>query len=245
MEINKEYLETVKEMLQPVILEREGHSVVVWLNGTTEDLTPRPFQPEPLTVGSLDALVQMIRSEGSRYGLLYVSASAPDKVLCFAQMETVNCQYFRNTLYIAEATDIPGWDGKVTMSFEEAMIALRTRFQPTDDQLYTLKLLSDITTGSKITYNDNGIATSIVTKRGVDLQSNAAIKPIVTLRPYRTFQEVEQPASEFHIRVSERGITFVEADGGMWRLAARKTVVARLQEALAAEIADNNVIVML
>ena len=54
-----------------------------------------------------------------------------------------------------------------------------------------------------------------------------------------------QPASEFNFRVSERGITFVVAEGGLWCLAARKTVVARLQEALAAEIADNNVIVML
>ena len=38
------------------------------------------------------------------------------------------------------------------------------------------------------------------------------------------------------IRVSERGITFVEADGGMWKLAARKTVRDYLAEKLAPEI---------
>lgn len=122
------------------------------------------------------------------------------------------------------------------MSFEEAMIALRTRFQATPDSEYALKLLSDITTGSKITLNDNGIATSVVSRSGVALQTNTPIRPIITLKPYRTFQEVEQPASQFLIRVSERGITFVEADGGMWKLAARKTVRDYLAEKLAPEI---------
>lgn len=97
------------------------------------------------------------------------------------------------------------------MPFEEALIALRTRFQPTADTEYALKLLSDITTGSKVTYNDNGVATSVVTKKGIDLQSNASIRPIIKLRPYRTFQEVEQPESQFLIRINERNISFIEA----------------------------------
>ena len=133
----------------------------------------------------------------------------------------------------------------MTLPFEEAMIALRTRFQTTNDTDYALKLLSDITTGSKVTYNDNGVATSVVTKRGIDLQSNAAIRPIINLRPYRTFQEVEQPASQFLIRINERGISFVEADGGMWKLDARKTVRAYLANALEAEIAEDKVTVVL
>lgn len=133
----------------------------------------------------------------------------------------------------------------MTLPFEEAMIALRTRFQATADTEYALKLLSDITTGSKVTYNDNGVATSVVTKRGIDLQSNAVIRPIISLRPYRTFQEVEQPASQFLIRINERGISFVEADGGMWKLDARKTVKAYLENALDAEIAEDKVTVVL
>ena len=60
-------------------------------------------------------------------------------------------------------------------------------FRITQDAEYALKLLSDITTGSKVTYNDNGIATSVVTKTVVALQTNESIRPIVSLRPYRTF----------------------------------------------------------
>ena len=131
------------------------------------------------------------------------------------------------------------------MPFEEALIALRTRFQPTADTEYALKLLSDITTGSKVTYNDNGIATSVVTKKGIDLQSNASIRPIIKLRPYRTFQEVEQPESQFLIRINERNISFIEADGGMWKLSARNTVKKYLEKALESEIQSGHVVVVL
>ncbi len=108
-----------------------------------------------------------------------------------------------------------------------------------------MKLLSDICCGAKVVYNDNGIATTVTTQKGVALQSNEQIRPIITLKPYRTFQEVEQPESIFLIRVNERGITFTEADGGMWKLKARQTVKAFLEEQLAEEVAGNGVYIAL
>lgn len=56
---------------------------------------------------------------------------------------------------------------------------------------------------------------------------------------------MEQPASQFLIRVNERGIQFVEADGGMWKLHARQTVQTFLQTALEVEIQDGSVVVAL
>ena len=122
---------------------------------------------------------------------------------------------------------------------------MRTRFQETADTIYALKLLSDICCGAKVVYNDNGIATTVTTQKGVALQSNEQIRPIITLKPYRTFQEVEQPESIFLIRVNERGITFTEADGGMWKLKARQTVKAFLEEQLAEEVAGSGVYIAL
>ena len=106
-------------------------------------------------------------------------------------------------------------------------------------------MLSDICCGAKVVYNDNGIATTVTTQKGVALQSNEQIRPIITLKPYRTFQEVEQPESIFLIRVNERGITVTEADGGMWKLKARQTVKAFLEEQLAEEVAGNGVYIAL
>ena len=140
---------------------------------------------------------------------------------------------------------VPGWDAETKLTFERAAVALQTRFQDSEDRAYTLQLLSQITTGAKITYNDIGVATTIVTQKGVSLQANATIRPLVRLRPYRTFQEIEQPLGLFLIRIDERGISFVEADGGMWKLEARKTIKEYLEEHLADEIEAGRVTVML
>ena len=45
------------------------------------------------------------------------------------------------------------------------------------------------------------------------------------LRPYRTFKEIDQPESQFLLRLNENGnIGLFEADGGMWKLEAKKSI---------------------
>ena len=62
----------------------------------------------------------------------------------------------------------------------------------------------------------------------------------------RTIQEVEQPESEFLLRLDEDGrIGLFEADGGMWKLKAQETVKAFLDEQLAPEVQSGAVIVAL
>lgn len=236
----KAAIEKIQELSQNQILREGGHTYVVDGSGCYSQVRPEMDKQGCITLHSLDALIMMIKTEGivgmeDGRSPLYITIPDHKSVRCFGHPDP-EYRMERDYPYAVTATDVPGWDGKVTMSFDEAMIALRTRFQATPDSEYALKLLSDITAGSKITLNDNGIATSVVSRSGVALQTNTPIRPIITLKPYRTFQEVEQPASQFLIRVSERGITFVEADGGMWKLAARKTVRDYLAEKLAPEI---------
>ena len=246
MDMTKEAIEKIVSLVQPELREIEGRTFALHANGETEELRPTMDFPTVLDLTSLDAMVQMIRTEAIvRYAVpLYIVIPTPSRVECFAQPDAALRQ-LRMSYYVASATDVPGWCEKVTMPFEEAMIALRTRFQDTPDTLYALKLLSEISKEAKITYNDNGAATTGVTKRGSDLQANEQIRPIVKLKPYRTFQEVEQPESEFLIRISERGITFVEADGGMWRLAARKTIKSYFETARADMVDEGRGVIML
>ncbi len=241
----KAAIEKLMELSRPRTFEVEGETFIADCDGRYKQVRTELDKTQSINLNSLDALVAFVKTEACRmHDKVYITVPNHKTVNCF----THPYEQLRNErvyLYVAEATDVPGWDGKATLPFEEAMIALRTRFQSTADTDYALKLLSDITTGSKVTYNDNGVATSVVTKRGIDLQSNAAIRPIISLRPYRTFQEVEQPASQFLIRINERGITFVEADGGMWKLDARKIIKAYLESALNAEITEGKVTVVL
>ena len=242
----KAAIEKIQEMTKPVIQEVEGRTFSVSADNIKE-IRPTLDRPDCLVLNSLDALVKLVKTEAlQKYKTpIYLTIPNHMSVTCFSQPDDEMGWYERITYYTATATDVPGWEERTRLPFEEAMIALRTRFQPTNDTEYALKLLSEITTGAKITFNDNGVATSVVTKKGIDLQTNQAIRPIITLKPYRTFQEVEQPESQFLIRVSERGISFIEADGGMWKLHARETIKRYLDEAFSREIQDGTVVVAL
>ncbi len=244
----KEAIEKIEAMAsKPQVREIDGVSYIIDKDGAYTQIKPDINGPENCLMNSLSAVVQMIKREGlPMFGTpaypLFVTVPSHEKVEVFLS-QNPDKRYDRPYIYTARATDVPGWGDKVALAFDEAAVALQTRFQPGGDLDYTLALLSQITTGAKVTYADNGIATSIVTQKGISMQQNTTIKPIVKLRPYRTFQEVEQPEGLFLIRINERGITFTEADGGMWKLEARKTVAAYLTEALADEIADGAVVV--
>ena len=58
----------------------------------------------------------------------------------------------------------------------------------------------------------------------------------VTLVPYRTFLEVEQPPSEFVFRIrdinSEPAFKIVEAEGGLWKHEAMASVKSYLEKEL-------------
>lgn len=241
----KEALEKLESMAQPTLVNVDGAVFSIANDGGVDELRPTIDHPDTLPLHSLDALVKMVKTEATEQDVpLYITIPDHMTVRCFGQPDA-GARYFRQVYYEAHATDVPGWGEKVQLGFEEAQIALRTRFQETQDTLYAMKLLSDICLGAKVTYNDNGIATTVVTQKGVALQSNEQIRPIVTLKPYRTFQEVEQPESIFLIRVGERGISFTEADGGMWKLKARETVKAFLEQQMEQEIAEGSVIIAL
>ena len=225
----KEAIEKIEEMSSPLVYTEGDHSYILYADHT-EELRPAIDSPDTVRLNSLDALVQLVKKE-QQDRQIFVSVTGHDEVDVY-DSPSEDRRWKRNVLYNARAIDIPGWESEVQMGFDQAAVALMTRFQDGGDREYTLQLLSQITTGAKVTYTDNGVASTIVTQKGAALAQNTTIKPLVKLRPYRTFQEIEQPEGIFLIRISERGITFREADGGMWKLTARNTAKAWLQEQL-------------
>lgn len=241
----KEAIEKIAELSAPTIVELNGAHYAVSLEGEAKQIMPELVYAECKELNSLDALALMVREEAvPMYGKVFINVPTHLRAEAFLEPNE-DLRKLRQTIYNVNATDVPGWDAEMKLPFDRAAVALQTRFQDSEDREYTLQLLSQISTGAKVTYNDTGVATTIVTQRGVSLQQNSTIRPIVKLRPYRTFQELEQPSGLFLIRIDERGISFAEADGGMWKLAARKSIKAYLEAALASEIDSGNVRVML
>lgn len=117
---------------------------------------------------------------------------------------------------------------------EEFVIGLLSRFVP-DAALDELVRQASTLTAERVEIaEDDGISQRATVRQGVSLKDRATVKRRVLLRPYRTFREVAQPASEFVFRLrSESGevptCALFEADGGAWKLEAAMTIKAWLE----------------
>ena len=241
----KSFIEHIQETARPIIEEIDGTYFCISQQRGVEELIPESFHPDKLSLSSLEALVQMVQTEAVNMDTpLYINIPSHLTVRCFGQPQ-IEDQFFRQTYYEANATDVPGFQDGFREQ-EKAIIELRSRFAPGEGVDYLLDLLSRISKESGVTTNDNGVSQIVEARQGVALKTLVQIRPRVPLRPYRTFQEVEQPESEFILRLNENGdIGLFEADGGMWKLTARRTIKAFLEENLADLIEAETVYVAL
>lgn len=204
----------------------------------------KPIIPETISVSSLSGFVQWVKRETqSKDYLHFVEVVSPSIVTCRTERNAVREGGVYSTISLNERTNTftEGF-----RDFETAMIELRSKYQHTDDIDYLLKLLSSVKLEDSVKTDDNGLTQQVTVRKGIALTENAAVKPIVTLKPYRTFLEVEQPESEFLVRIGDNGsIGLFEADGGMWKIKARNTVAEYLKNELSEEINAGKVIVVL
>ena len=246
----KEFIEHIQETTKPLIHTIDpdidsGSTFVVTSNGRTVELHPTIDHPDTLQLHSLEALVTLVKTEAANMDApLYITIPDHLTVRCFGQPQ-IAARFFRQVFYEAKATDVPGfWDG--FREQEKAIIELRSRFAPGEGVDYLLDLLSRISKENGVITNDNGVSQTVEARQGVALKTMERLKPRVPLRPFRTFQEVEQPESEFLLRMDEEGnIGLFEADGGMWKLTARQTVKAFLEVKLADLVTSRAVFIAL
>ena len=96
---------------------------------------------------------------------------------------------------------------------------------------------SNIVSGTIAEYQDTGISQKATLKTGIQESEDKLLPEKVTLRPFRTFLEVEQPKSEFIFRAQDNKnfgvqLALYEADGGRWKMDAMRAVKEYLEEHL-------------
>lgn len=128
---------------------------------------------------------------------------------------------------------------------EDFTIALQALFQDSHDRARVLQI-SGLVQDSKVsTQEDDGVTQAVQVKAGLSFKEEMKIPNPVTLVPFRTFREVEQPASTFILRGKPGGkpggaagalFGLFEADGRAWELEAIANIARFLQEKLPNEI---------
>ena len=249
----KAAIEKIVELASPSVIQVNGKT---FSNERYTEVKEQLYYPECLILNSLDGIVKMIQKEAKEKRLsdinaptndntveqrLYVRVSEYNRVDVFTSYDT---QGVRTYLYRSNA-DVPGLR-EGFRDRETMLIQLRSLFLQTPDVAYLLDLLSKMSDEEKVTSQDNGVTQVVEARKGVALKEQVEVRPRVKLTPFRTFLEVDQPESEFLLRVGDGGqVGLFEADGGVWKLVAKRSIAAYLEGRLKDLVEAGRVVIMM
>lgn len=235
----REAIEKIERMSAPTFHEVDGS---VFSNQEMVHVMDKKPMPKCIELTGLDSICKMVRNEAGHVGLqIFIQVKDYKSVSVFTELDEDE-----DRLYLYKCTaDTPAVTTDRFMAYEKAVIELRSLYIPNKGTEYLLQLLSSISNESKVTSSDNGVTQQVEARSGIALNSMVKVDPRVTLQPFRTFIEVAQPASEFLLRINERGeIGFFPADGGVWKLEATRNVAAYFETQLKDMIETGAVVVI-
>ena len=241
----RDAIDSIAELARPYTLStNDGHR---YSNVDLHEVKPEVELPARYSVDTLEALVKLIRTEGIDHSpRLYVRVDSARRVMVdTTYTHKEYAEYSRLPLYEA-VSDVPSISVNQSISQERAIVELQSLYAVTDDRDYLLSLLSRIDVNQGVSSVDNEISQEVSVRTGAVLKEQQTVQPIVHLQPYRTFLEVEQPASDFLLRLDKDGRpALYEADGGAWKLEAKRNIAAYLGEQLADLVERGSVVVMI
>lgn len=192
-----------------------------------------PMVDKAIEMCTLTSLVDYIKGNiDSMSDKMIIQVVDPETVVLFSQL---NEERYREKMVVVKAR-IPDFRFDTYMDQENFCINLQSKFidDPDTDRALILKFAGTMEAGTIAEYGDDGVIQKATVKTGIASKGEAIVPNPVKLRPYRTFLEVEQPASEFIFRVKQNkydGIScaIFEADGGAWKIAATSSIKDYLQ----------------
>lgn len=236
MDLTKEAIDKIEDLVtRSIIMEVDGKKM------STRNFIPVDFeaQAQLLTVLSLTGFVDFVNRNIDNLDLKahYIAVVEDiDRVILPSTLFGVR----KNREILIEACldkNMKKFPFDRFLPQDEFIIKLHSLFQKKegDDFEYVSALVSKIKQADSANTEDDGITQNIIVKKGVSgaLVGKENVKPIVRLSPYRTFREIEQPESQFLLRITTEGglpyVALFEADGCQWRNEARTAIAEFLK----------------
>lgn len=204
--------------------------------------------PTPLKIATLTGFVELLECEFENYQAekVLVHVASGDQVQLISDASDL---WGRRQSFIA-ANRIPperGFKFNAYMPQEEFIIGLRSLFVQDAKLDDLVAVAGNLASQAEIKQQDDGFTQQATVKAGVVRLSEKVINPRVTLTPFRTFLEAEQPSSDYIFRIQAGNqCALFEADGGCWKLNAiqnvREWLQNRMRGSLTAGVADIPVI---
>lgn len=236
--------ELVASITAPQVIEVAGEPQLVLPEGWSAPKREVP-RAAALVVHSLTALLDYVRANKDALKLVddcVVHVKDPVTVELRGKLEAAS-EHFRRQHYLTASVAAAG----PTLPFgnyvdaENFIIGLQAGFVMADDRDSLINFVASIRENTVTDTTDDGFAQKVNVAEGVILVGEKRVPNPVTLRPFRTFREIEQPSSLFVLRLkSAQGakplLALFEADGGKWKLDAIREVAQYLRPNLPAGV---------
>lgn len=178
---------------------------------------------KPINTTSLESLIDYIHRNVDCLKLedTFINIKSPQNVTLESKYNT---DKERDT-YINCTADIPQINYSEFYTNEDFNILMQSSFQDTKDKELILKVIGNLREEGIKNTSDDGVSQSVVIKTGIASIENVKVPNPVSLKPYRTFLEVQQPESKFIFRMKDGGACAIfESDGGAWKIQGRKNI---------------------
>ena len=245
MDLTREFLEKVEEMVQPQTLT-EG--IRTFVDKPMHMLVDEIAADTPLHTNSLSSVADYIKSNADFDAL----ASDGRKIIHVEDEKTVwlytemNSFKKRSALLLASAW-VSSFPFGQWLSLENFIISVQANFVADEHRDELLSFVATVKQDTGVEQQDDGVTQKVTTRSGVSLSRTSKVPNPISLRPFRTFSEVEQPESSFVFRIkAEEGCgvkaALFAADGDAWRHDAILKIRDYFQTHVIAE--DDSVIVL-
>lgn len=215
----RDAMEFVEELVDEA---REPH--VIEIAGKTycdKQLTryKKEDMASPLSGCTLTSMIDYItqKSEELRDSMI-IHVESPTEVRLFSGL---NSERKREELFFVK-TWTNGFRFDEYYDQERFIINMQTVFQQTKETALILSVAGNVENKTVANYGDDGTSQKATIQRGIAGKEDVIVPSPVSLKPFRTFMEVEQPESKFIFRIGESRdgapqFKLVEADGGIWK----------------------------
>lgn len=217
MDLTREFIEKIEEMSVPNTIETGGRVF------TDKVMTALPTEPKLDCVLETESLTSVVayltgKVDGNVLnGRPIVHVLGPQDVHLYTEL---NLDKRRNHPLHA-AANVNKFPFGRFIPLEDFIINVQSNFVQDENTASLLNFVATVRQDSNVEQQDDGVSQRVATRQGVSLSTSSKVPNPVTLRPYRTFPEVEQPAGQFvfRLRGDGDGVTaaLFEADGGAWK----------------------------
>lgn len=222
-------LEYINGLKEPTIKEINGNT---YSDKPLERISYIPYAGA-IEMKTLSSFVEYIKANIDEMSdKMIVHVVSPTEVRLYSALDMD-----RKREYLVKVNaELPDFRFGNFIDHESFVIALQSKFVPNDDRDLVLKFAGTVEDGTVAEYGDDGVTQKATIKTGIASKTDAVVPNPVNLIPYRTFLEVQQPASDFIFRMkSSCGVqcAIFEADGGAWKNEAMNNIKEYLKNELA------------